>query len=757
MKNLKSIVLLLTLLIFGLEVSAQSCANIRAFRTNAALQNITPINVDVTNGNTADISNISNVTDIISFTEDPTNQRLHLVIIDNGGVSKLFSVSSFTGSSVLPLFIIDDLFELKFSCPDEKLYGIQTQGNLVKVVDINPATGVVTEIMNNNVNLTSAGVSLQLSSGTINTDNNEYYFIVNDGSAQDIYTVDLGAGTFTNLAISNNADGIFDLEYDLVTDKIYALRENGGDIDFGELAGSAFNVISANVGTAGFEAIGAIDMFAGEYYMYNTASNEVITLDVNTGAALSSAVVDDGAFELLHGANPCTVNADFEVGDQLCSGGQTVFTDMSVGAATYEWDFGDASPINNDESPVHVYAAAGNYTVTLTISGCLTTDTHTENIVITEGPSVFLGPDGVSCNDQVTIGSAFSTADSVVWSTGSTADFITITQSGTYSVEVYEDGCIGYDEIFLELVPEFSVDLGPDLTICDGVSSVTLDAGAFAGANYTWSSSPNNSQTIDVTTPGTYSVDVEISGCVESDQIDVVIGNLSLDLGADLEFCEGENETISAGVNGVGYSWSNGESTESITVTQSGTYTLEIDQGGCTATDDVQVTVHPLPIVTLNPEEEFCPVLQPSITLSIAPEAGTTYSWDNGANGSDIIVSTAAVYTVVAESSQGCQATAATNVIEKCNSTFLIANAFSPNGDAANDIFRPNVAFITNYQMIIVNRYGEIVFTSDSPSNGWDGTFKSKDQPVGVYGWAVSFVDQDEKEKSYKGNVTLIR
>jgi len=86
-----------------------------------------------------------------------------------------------------------------------------------------------------------------------------------------------------------------------------------------------------------------------------------------------------------------------------------------------------------------------------------------------------------------------------------------------------------------------------------------------------------------------------------------------------------------------------------------------------------------------------------------------------------------------------------------------MANAFSPNGDSANDIFKPNVSFITDYNMVVTNRYGEIVFQSDDPSVGWDGTFKSNAQPIGYYGWGVKFIDQDLKEQVYRGNVMLIR
>lgn len=757
MKIIKPIVTLLFFLALWAESDAQSCANIRAFRTNSGLQSITPINLDVATGDSDNISNISNVSDIISFTEDPTNKRLHLVILDISGVSKLFSVDSFTGSSVFPLFIIDNLFELQFSCPDEMLYGIQTQGNLVKVVQIDPATGAVVEIMNDNVNLTNAGVSLQISSGSINSNQNEFYFIINNGSNQDFYTVNLGTGAFTATALANNSSGVFDLEYDLVTGNLYALRDIGATLDFGTIAASSFNVISSGTPNSGFVDIAAIDMFAGEFYIYENGSNTLNTLDVITGAALASANVYGGAFKILHGGNPCTVDADFTVGDQLCSGGQTEFTDFSVGAAEFEWDFGDMSPLSNDQNPVHVYGAPGVYTVTLTVSGCLTTDSYSETITIVNGPNVFLGPDGVSCNDQVTIGSAFGTADSVLWSTGSTDDFITISQSGTYSVEVFEGGCIGYDDIFLDLVPEFTVDLGPDITICDGISSVTLDAGSFPGANYIWSSSPDNSQTIEVTTPGTYSVDVDINGCIESDNIEVVIGNISLDLGSDIEFCSGDNQTLSAGINGVDYAWSTGETSESITVSQSGIYTLEINQGGCIANDEVMVTVHPLPLLELSAEEEFCPILEPNIIIGVEAEAGTSYSWDSGENTPEIAVTVPGTYMLIAESIEGCQDSTSTIVEEKCLSTFIMPTAFSPNGDAQNDLFRPNVTFITAYKMIVVNRYGEIVFSSVDPNIGWDGSFKDKLQPIGNYGWAVSFIDQDLKAQKYTGNVTLIR
>jgi gliding motility-associated-like protein len=88
----------------------------------------------------------------------------------------------------------------------------------------------------------------------------------------------------------------------------------------------------------------------------------------------------------------------------------------------------------------------------------------------------------------------------------------------------------------------------------------------------------------------------------------------------------------------------------------------------------------------------------------------------------------------------------------------LIPNAFSPNGDGQNDIFR--IANITDEKLIdfkVFNRWGTILFRTTDPKQGWDGTNKGQAQPVGVYGYVIRIGYPDGYVETYKGTVTLIR
>lgn len=88
----------------------------------------------------------------------------------------------------------------------------------------------------------------------------------------------------------------------------------------------------------------------------------------------------------------------------------------------------------------------------------------------------------------------------------------------------------------------------------------------------------------------------------------------------------------------------------------------------------------------------------------------------------------------------------------------MIPNAFSPNGDGNNDIFR--ILNITNQTLIefkIFNRWGTFVFETTDPKKGWDGKYKGEEQPIGVYGYIIRIVYPEGVENTYKGTVTLIR
>ncbi|MCY1636783.1 hypothetical protein, partial [Marinifilum sp. D737] len=102
-----------------------------------------------------------------------------------------------------------------------------------------------------------------------------------------------------------------------------------------------------------------------------------------------------------------------------------------------------------------------------------------------------------------------------------------------------------------------------------------------------------------------------------------------MDLGTDQETCAGGTIILDAGNAGASYLWSNGATTQSITVSTSGNYSVVVtDSNGCSATDDVNVTVHPNPVVDLGTDQETC--AGGTITLD-AGNAGASYLWSNGA------------------------------------------------------------------------------------------------------------------------------
>jgi gliding motility-associated-like protein len=81
-----------------------------------------------------------------------------------------------------------------------------------------------------------------------------------------------------------------------------------------------------------------------------------------------------------------------------------------------------------------------------------------------------------------------------------------------------------------------------------------------------------------------------------------------------------------------------------------------------------------------------------------------------------------------------------------------VPNVFTPNGDSNNDVFKVKTT-LSNYEMLILNRYGQEIFSAPGSSSPWNGG----DNPAGVYYWYVEYFDCAGKEKVQKGFVQLIR
>jgi gliding motility-associated-like protein len=88
-----------------------------------------------------------------------------------------------------------------------------------------------------------------------------------------------------------------------------------------------------------------------------------------------------------------------------------------------------------------------------------------------------------------------------------------------------------------------------------------------------------------------------------------------------------------------------------------------------------------------------------------------------------------------------------------------LPTGFTPNGDDLNEIFRPlgSGEFVSEFQMTIFNRWGQEVFRSIDPLDGWDGRYKGQEAQTGVYAYFITYKNVYNESKLVKGNVTLTR
>ncbi|MBK7287971.1 MAG: hypothetical protein IPI95_13215 [Flavobacteriales bacterium] len=127
-----------------------------------------------------------------------------------------------------------------------------------------------------------------------------------------------------------------------------------------------------------------------------------------------------------------------------------------------------------------------------------------------------------------------------------------------------------------------------------------------AGATYFWNTGATT-DSIAVSSTGTFWVDATLNGCAVRDSIDVSVTPLPVvDLGPDVAVCPGAQATLDATTPGGSYLWSNGAITPTITV-GTGIWSVDVTVNGCTASDAATITNLTLPRWMLGPDPVVCP------------------------------------------------------------------------------------------------------------------------------------------------------
>lgn len=235
--------------------------------------------------------------------------------------------------------------------------------------------------------------------------------------------------------------------------------------------------------------------------------------------------------------------------------------------------------------------------------------------------------------------------------------------------------------------------------------------------------------------------------------------------------CEGGSITLIANINGgthpVEYNW---QTPDGISHSQSPEWNIEqagINDNGlyrftvsdyfhCSDTSQITLTVVPLPQANFPGTNDT--IYFDERMLLTANEDYAHYFWNTGYTTTSILVSDEGLYSVKMETAEGCQATESVMMLY-AYVPLDIPNAFSPNGDGLNDVFRPvtypeKLRFFTMY---IYDRWGMLVLSTNNLNKGWDGTVKGVAAPLGVYTYLIRYGNPSGAVREKRGVVTLVR
>jgi len=416
-----------------------------------------------------------------------------------------------------------------------------------------------------------------------------------------------------------------------------------------------------------------------------------------------------------------------------------------------------------------------NYIFTPSLPQCATIDTLP--ITIKPIPTITISPNQTICQGQQAV------INSTVSIPGGTYDWQPV-DSTTNNLVVYPDSTMIFSLVYtlddcpslsaystVTVNPNVPVYGGADTLICIG-GSVTLTASGTPIIE--WDSPIQDGVTFSPSQTATYTVyGTSDNGCVTVDYVTVVVVQTPIiNPGTPPISCIGQQVVLNASGAGpnASYTWNNGVSNGVPFVNnQTKIYTVTgTDQYGCAGQATITVTALPLPNANFNPSTSagYSPL---QITFTNTSSNANNYVWDFG-NGTNTVttnlVATNATYivgpqdyTIYMVASNGyCVDTVSKNISVLLAPEIFVPNVFTPNSDSSNEQFFLTTKNLVSFELLIFNRWGNLMAKITDPAKGWDGTTESGNEATaGVYFYKYKVTGMIGEEIEGQGFLTLIR
>ncbi len=552
-------------------------------------------------------------------------------------------------------------------------------------------------------------------------------------------------GNTIDMCIGDNV--CFDVVFNDIntTDSLF-VTQNGTTL----LPGATFTQTGSNpvtgtfcwVGTGGFS--GSVVTFVAQDNACPISGQSAFAVNFNIGTGVFA-----GADQTICTGN----NAQLQVANAV----NPVWTSISGDPI----NVGVNISCNACPTPIITPSQTTTYVVTSdsVVGLCNLSDTVVITVLNATGPNI---PDAVICPGpgnfaSINVGSGYT---NYTWSPACcSGQFANIFNPGTYIVSVDTLVCTLTDTFVVSLAANPLPTITGDVFFCKNENTTLGINGNYT--SYTWSPNGETNSTITTGTGTYFATVIDTNGCTwNSDTVTVTNSNPQAFINNIDTVCPGDQTTINVSPSFTSYLWSNGATTQSVTVGAGNFDVIVTDNFGCNDTAFAVVPTYPTPNASfsITPDAQG----QPGIPITFTDNSSgniVAWFWSFGDGGTSSIQNPTHIYQslgyfnviLIVENANGCRDTISREYF--VISELIIPNVFTPNGDGFNDLLViENLEFFDN-NLKIYNRWGTKIFEKENYKNDWDGDSVSD----GTYFFILEVKLMDDSIETHKGTISILK